>query len=72
MNDLEKKILNSFKKNMGKEVESLDLFVAFNDDTWPDDEGYYLVEVMERQDNGKVWTCQCTKNGIVKDVYEVG
>ena len=71
MKELEKKILGSFKKYEGKEVESLDLYVAFNYDCWPDDEGNYLVEVMEQQDNGRVWTCQCTKNGKVIDTYEV-
>ena len=68
---LEEKILASFKKKLGKEVKGLDIMVAFNYDCWPDDEGYYLVEVMERQDNGKVWTCECTKSGNIKDYYEL-
>lgn len=71
MNELEKKILESFKKYEGKEVEDLDLFVAVIEDCWPDDEGVYSCEVMERQDNGRVWTCECTKNGKVKETYEL-
>lgn len=71
MNELEKKILDTFRKYEGKEVENLELFVAFNEDTWPDYEGNYLVEVMEPQDNGRVWTCECTRSGKVKDTYEL-
>lgn len=71
MKKLEETILKSFIKKLGKEVEGLDLMVAFNYDCWPDDEGYYLVEVMERQDNGRVWTCECTRSGIIKDWYEL-
>lgn len=71
MTELEKKILESFKKYEGKEVEDLELFVAFNEDCWPDYEGHYLVEVMEPQENGRVWTCECTKSGKVKDTYEL-
>lgn len=71
MKELEDKILNSFKKKAGKEVEGLELFVAFSEDNWPDFEGNYLVEVMEQQDNGRVWTCECTRSGNVKRYYEV-
>ena len=71
MEELEKKILKTFKKYEGKEVKDLELCVAFNEDCWPDDEGHYLVEVMEPQDNGRVWTCECTKNGKVIDTYEL-
>jgi hypothetical protein len=70
--ELEERILKSFKKKLGKEVEGLDIMVAFNYDCWPDDEGFYLAEVMERETNGKVWTCICTRSGNVKDYYEVG
>ena len=66
---LEEKILKSFIKYMGKEVEGLDLIVAWTEDCWPDFEGSYTCEVMERQDNGKVWTCICTRSGNVKDTY---
>lgn len=71
MKNLEETILKSFIKKLGKEVKNLDLIVAFNDDCWPDDEGKYLVEVMERQDNGRVWTCECTRSGNIKDWYEL-
>jgi hypothetical protein len=68
---LEEKILKSFKKYMGKEVEGLDLIVTLSEDNWPDFEGTYACEVMERQDNGRVWSCECTRNGNVKDTYEL-
>lgn len=68
---LEEKILKSFKKYMGKEVEGLDLIVALTEDCWPDFEGTYSCEVMEKQDNGKVWTCECTKSGNVKETYSL-
>lgn len=71
MAELEKNILRNFKRYMGAEVEGLDLFVAFCDDCWPNDEGDYTCEVMERQDNGKVWACICSKSGTIKDTYEV-
>lgn len=69
MERLEDKILKSFMKKEGKEVEELELFVALVDDCWPDDEGIYSCEVMEKQDNGKVWYCECTRNGNVKETY---
>ena len=71
MKELEERILKTFIKYEGKEVKDLDLGVAFCEDNWPDDEGQYLVEVMERQDNGRVWTCTCSKNGTFKDTYEL-
>lgn len=73
MENLEEKILKSFIKYMGKEVEGLELEVALSPDCWPEDyDNLYTCEVMEKQDNGKVWTCECTKSGKVKDAYEVG
>lgn len=73
MKNLEEKILKSFIKYMGKEVEGLELMVAWCPDCWPEEfDHIYTCEVMERQDNGKVWTCECTKSGNVKDAYEVG
>lgn len=68
---LEEKILTSFIKYMGKEVEGLELFVAWIEDTWPDEEGTYSCQVMETKDNGKVWDCECTRSGKVKSVYEL-
>ena len=49
INGVDVDIMNMVGEKLGKEVEGLDLMVAFNYDCWPDDEGYYLVEVMERQ-----------------------
>ena len=69
MSMLEEKILNSFIKYEGKDVDGLDLFVALTDDNWPDYDGVYSCEVMEKQDNGKVWYCECTKNGNIKETY---
>lgn len=66
--ELEQKILNSFIKYMGKEVEGLDLFVALDPENWGEE---HTCEVMEKQDNGKVWTCTCTRNGNVKDTIEI-
>lgn len=68
---LEETILNSFKKKLGKEVEGLDLMVAFTEDTWPDEDGHYQTIVMDKQSNGKVWDCECTRNGNIKDYFEV-
>lgn len=67
---LEEKLLQSFIKYMGDEVKGLDLIIAFSPDTFPDDEGVYSFIVMEREDNGKVWDCECTRSGKIKDVIE--
>jgi len=67
--NLEEKILKSFIKYEGKEVKGLDLIVSLIPDCWPDYEGTYSCEVMEKQDNGRVWTCECTRSGNVKDTY---
>ena len=67
---LEDKILASFIRYMGKEVEGLDLMVSISEDLWPDEmDGTYRCEVMETNDNGKVWTCECTRSGNVKSAY---
>ena len=71
MREFEEKILRSFHKYMGAEVKDLNLIVAFNEDTWPDEENVYSVLVMESKDNGKVWDCECTKNGIIKNTIEL-
>lgn len=71
MKELEEKVLKSFIKCEGKEVESLDLIVCIADDEFPDDEGIYQAQVMERQDNGRVWNCICTRTGNVKETYEL-
>ena len=68
---LEEKILRSFIKYKGKEVEGLDLMVAFCEDTWPDDEGIYTCVIMEKQDNGMVWDCECTKSGKVIETIKL-
>lgn len=69
---MEEKILKSFTKKMGKEVEGLDLMVVISPDCWPEDlDNIYTCEVMEKQDNGRVWTCECTKNGNIKEIYEI-
>ena len=69
---LEEKILASFKKKLGKEAKGLDLFVAISPDCWSDWENTYTCEVMEKQDNGKVWSLECTKSGNIKDYYQLG
>ena len=66
---LEEKILKSFIKYEGKEVEGLDLIVCWTPDCWPDFENTYSCEVMESQENGKVWEVECTKSGKVKNTY---
>ena len=73
MEELENTILKSFKKYMGKEVNDLDLIVYIEEDYWPDPDSIYnyCCEVMESKDNGRVWTCTCTKNGRVKDACEL-
>lgn len=71
MSELESKILRSFTKKLGKEVEGLDLIVCVEPDTWPDDDGQYSAVVEEKKDNGKVWDCYCTKNGNIKEYFEL-
>lgn len=73
MSELESKILKSFTKKLGKEVEGLDLIVFIDEDYWPDPDNIYnyCCEVMESKDNGKVWTCVCTKSGNIKEYYEL-
>lgn len=68
---LKDKILEQFKKKMKKEVEELELIVALTEDCWPDFEGTYSCEVMETKDNGKVWECDCTKSGNIKNIWEL-
>lgn len=64
---LENKILKSFIKYEGKEVEGLDLIVCMPDlETW-EEEHECVVE--ETRANGKVWNVTCTRNGNVKDTY---
>lgn len=70
MENLEEKIFKQFIKKMGKEVEGLDLFPALEEDSW--DEGENCCLIMEKEDNGKVWECYCTKNGNIKDIIEIG
>ena len=52
--------------------EGLDLIVFIDEDYWPDPDNIYnyCCEVMESKDNGKVWTCVCTKSGNIKEYYE--
>lgn len=71
MKELEEKILKSFIKYEGKEVAELELFVVISEDEFPDEEGIYHAQVMERQDNGRVWECTCTRTGNVKETYEL-
>ena len=68
---LEEKILVAFNKYMGEEVKGLDLIISICPDCWPDYEGTYSCEVMEKQDNGKVWNVECTKFGKIKDCIEL-
>lgn len=64
---LEEKILKSFRKYEGKEVEDLELAVAL-DDGWDDE---HTCSVMEAKNNGRVWFVECTKSGNVKETYEL-
>lgn len=66
---LEEKILKSFINYMDKEVQGLDLMVSMPDPEDWDEE--HICEVMEKQDNGKVWTIKCTKTGNVKNVWKL-
>lgn len=66
---MEQKILESFNKKMGKEVQGLELLVALNTDEY--DNWDKTCEVMETKDNGKVWFVECTKTGNVKSIYQL-
>lgn len=70
MEELEQKILKSFIKYEGKEVEGLDLVVFISPDYWGED-GEYLCDVLESKENGRVWTCECTRSGKIKETYEL-
>ncbi len=61
---MEEKILKSFIKHKGKEVENLDLMVALPDNF----EDCPTCQVMEKEMNGKVWDVICTKSGRVKEI----
>ncbi len=63
---LEEKILKSFVKYEGKEVEGLDLVVFIDPDAWEEE---HLCEVLESKANGKVWEVACTRTGNVKETY---
>lgn len=67
---MEELLLKNFKKKL-KQPKIQNLIVLFNPDAWPDEEGTYWVEIAEREDNGKVWTCECTKSGNIKEYYEL-
>ena len=62
---MEQKILESFKKRMGKKVQGLDLLVSLNGDCGDWDN---TCEIMETKDNGKVWLVECTKTGNIKSI----
>ena len=68
MEELESRVLKSFKKYEGKEVEKLDLIVLIDPENWEEER---TCEVMEKRDNGRVWTCYCTRNGKIKETYEL-
>ena len=63
---MEEKILNSFKKKL-KDVKNLDLIVSLPDTF----EELHECEILENLENGRVWNIICTKNGNVKDYYEL-
>lgn len=66
---MEERILKNFKKL--EQPKNQNLIVLFNPDTWPDEDGLYIIEIAEREDNGKVWSCVCTKQGKIKEYYEI-
>lgn len=68
---IEEKVLENFKRKMKEKVKDLDLIAVFNEDAWPDEDGNYFIEVLERKDNGRVWTLECTRSGNIKEVYEL-
>ncbi len=65
---IEEKILESFKKKMKGEADDLELGVALDPEAWEEE---HYCEVMEHQDNGKVWEVKTTKNGNVIEIYEL-
>jgi hypothetical protein len=65
---MEKKILESFKKKLGKEVEGLDLSISLDPDLWNE---AHEVDIYEKRSNGKVWTCFCTRTGRIESILEV-
>ena len=63
---LEEKILDLFQKKEG--IDTSNLIVSLPDDF---DESY-SCEIMEQEDNGKVWTIQLnSKLTRIVDIYEL-
>lgn len=66
---MEEKLLEGFKKKLGKEVEGLDLFVSMNFDEngkWTKD-----AEILEDIINGRAWFIVCTRTGNIKEIFEL-
>ena len=66
---MEEKILEQFKKKMKMEDRN-DLAFSVDFENW--DYGDYTCEVLERKDNGKVWTIECYSTGRIRKILEVG
>lgn len=66
---MEEKILNSFVKKMKGEVKKEDLIVSIPDCFGDDDE--YYCEVLEKENNGRVWNVETTRNYNVKTIDEM-
>ena len=64
---MEEKILKSFKRYEGKSVEGLELIVSIPDDYAEE----HTCEIMEKKDNGRVWSVTCNRNHTVIDVFEL-
>lgn len=65
---IEEKILETFKKKLGAEAKKLNLMVSLDPEAWEED---HYCEVMEKQDNGKVWEVKTTRSGKVIEIYEI-
>ena len=62
-------IMGQFKKKMKMEDRD-DLTLEIDFESWDYED--YTCEVIERKDNGKVWTIECYSTGRIRNILELG
>lgn len=68
MKDLEKKILEQFKKKMKMEGSN-DLIISLDCDDFGNFENE--CEIIESKDNGRVWQVTTYSTGRIRQIYEM-